>query len=146
MPNKHPTALGVAGEQPPISVGGTAVNLSRPNGHADCSNQNGQADCSNHWHIGLELGARYPLREWECPSGTLRANGSLSQKGRAGELMAQPGSERDEPAKKGTQEEAERLRRLLQDTEPADLADLSVLQRIGKTIARAARPVKRRLG
>jgi len=33
MPNKHPTAIGVAGEQPPISIGSTAVNLSRPNGH-----------------------------------------------------------------------------------------------------------------
>jgi hypothetical protein len=39
MPNKHPMAIGVAGEQPPIPIGGTAVNLSRANGHAELSNQ-----------------------------------------------------------------------------------------------------------
>jgi hypothetical protein len=63
-------------------------------------------------------------------------------------LVSQAAKEnREEPAKKGTQEEAERLRRLLQDTEPADLSDLSVLQRIGKAIARAVySPVKRRRG
>jgi hypothetical protein len=37
MPNEHLTAIGVADEHPSISIGGTAVNLSRPNGHADCS-------------------------------------------------------------------------------------------------------------
>jgi len=44
-----------------------------------------------------------------------------------------------------TREEAERLRALLRGTEPADLAaDLPVLQRIGRTIAKAIyRPYKR---
>src|SRR5260221_13577424 len=37
MPDEHPTCFRIAGEQPPIPVG-TAVNLSRPNGHAEfCS-------------------------------------------------------------------------------------------------------------
>ena len=35
MPNKDPTGIGIAGEQPPISIGSTAVNLSHPKGHAD---------------------------------------------------------------------------------------------------------------
>jgi hypothetical protein len=34
MPNEHPTGLGIAGEEPPIPGGGTAVNLSELNGHA----------------------------------------------------------------------------------------------------------------
>jgi signal transduction histidine kinase len=43
-----------------------------------------------------------------------------------------------------TREEAERLRELLRCTKPADLADLSVIQRIGTAIARAVyRPSKR---
>jgi hypothetical protein len=37
MPDEHPTRFRIAGEQPPIPVG-TAVNLCRPNGHAEfCS-------------------------------------------------------------------------------------------------------------
>jgi hypothetical protein len=36
-----------------------------------------------------------------------------------------------------TREEAECLRELLRDTKPADLADPSALQRIGRAIARA---------
>ena len=32
MPDEHPSCIRVAGQQPPIPVG-TAVNLSRPNGH-----------------------------------------------------------------------------------------------------------------
>jgi hypothetical protein len=52
--------------------------------------------------------------------------------------------ERGRPANKMTREEAERLRQLLRVTKPADLADTSVLQRIGRAIARAVhRPSKR---
>jgi hypothetical protein len=47
MSNKHPIAIGIAGEQPPISIGGTAVNLSYPNGHAAYSIFHNQ-------HIGAE--------------------------------------------------------------------------------------------
>ncbi len=37
MPDEDPTGFRIAGEQPPIPVG-TAVNLSRPNGHGEfCS-------------------------------------------------------------------------------------------------------------
>ena len=36
MPNKYPTSLGIVGEEPTIPVRGTAVNLSEPNGHANC--------------------------------------------------------------------------------------------------------------
>ena len=32
MPDEHPSGIRIAGQQPPIAVG-TAVNLSRPNGH-----------------------------------------------------------------------------------------------------------------
>jgi hypothetical protein len=57
------------------------------------------------------------------------------------------GDEREwerKPTNKMTREEAERLRKLLQGTKPADLADLSVVQRIGRAIARAVyRPSKR---
>jgi len=42
-----------------------------------------------------------------------------------------------QPANKMTREEAERLRELFRGTKPAKLEDLSVLQRIGRAIARA---------
>jgi signal transduction histidine kinase len=45
--------------------------------------------------------------------------------------------ERKQPAHKMTREEAERLRELLRDTKPAELEDLSVLQRIGRAIVQA---------
>jgi hypothetical protein len=45
--------------------------------------------------------------------------------------------ERKRPAHKMTREEAERLRALFRGTKPAELDDLSVLQRIGRVIARA---------
>ena len=51
---------------------------------------------------------------------------------------------KQQPANKMTREEAERLRELLRRTEPAELADPSVPQRIGRAIARAAyRPSER---
>ena len=37
MPDEHPTGIRILGEQPPIPVGGAAVNLSGPNGHANRS-------------------------------------------------------------------------------------------------------------
>jgi hypothetical protein len=49
-----------------------------------------------------------------------------------------------QPANKMTREEAERLRGLLRRGRPAELSDVSVLQRIGRAIARAlAGPSKR---
>jgi hypothetical protein len=49
-----------------------------------------------------------------------------------------------QPANRVTREEAERLRELLRRTEPAELTDPSVLQRIGRAIARAVyRPSER---
>jgi hypothetical protein len=36
MPDEHPTCVRIEGEQPPIAVG-AVVNLSSPNGHANCS-------------------------------------------------------------------------------------------------------------
>ena len=62
--------------------------------------------------------------------------------------MSAAGDDREReqrPANRMTREEAERLRALLRGTEPADLAaDLPVLQRIGRTIAKAIyRPHKR---
>ena len=38
MPDEHPSCIRVAGQQPPIPVG-TAVNLSRPNGHGGICSQ-----------------------------------------------------------------------------------------------------------
>jgi hypothetical protein len=43
----------------------------------------------------------------------------------------------ERPANRMTREEAERLRELLRSTDPAELAEPSVLQRIGRAIARA---------
>jgi hypothetical protein len=63
-----------------------------------------------------------------------------------GRKVSEPGGKpkRDQPANKMTREEAERLRELLRGTKPADLVEPSVLQRIGKAIARAvSRPSRR---
>ena len=49
-----------------------------------------------------------------------------------------------EPWNKRTPEEAKRLRELLRDTKPADLADPSALQRIGRAIARAVYGLSKR--
>ena len=49
MPDKHPIAIGVADKQPAVSIGSTAINLSRPDSHADCSMLHNQ-------HIGAEIG------------------------------------------------------------------------------------------
>jgi hypothetical protein len=52
--------------------------------------------------------------------------------------------ERVIPANQMSKDDAERLRALLRRTEPADLSDPSVLQRVGRVIAQAiAKPFKR---
>jgi hypothetical protein len=56
----------------------------------------------------------------------------------SGRVVSAAGDKRgqeQQPANKMTREEAERLRELLRGTKPADLADPSVLQRIGRAIA-----------
>lgn len=61
--------------------------------------------------------------------------------------MSAAGDEREraqEPANKMTREEAERLRELLRGSKPAELTELSVIQRIGKAIARAIHGPSRR--
>src|SRR5215216_2314892 len=50
----------------------------------------------------------------------------------------------EQPANKMTREEAERLRELLRDAKPADFADPSALQRIGRAIARAVYGLSKR--
>jgi len=51
---------------------------------------------------------------------------------------------KQQPANKMTREQAERLRELLRDTKPADFADPSALQRIGRAIARAVYGLSKR--
>jgi hypothetical protein len=65
----------------------------------------------------------------------------------SGRVVSAAGDKREReqlPTNKMTREEAEHLRELLRGTKPADLVEPSVLQRIGRAIARAvSRPSKR---
>ena len=91
----------------------------------------------------------------ECPTlqlaarsaGTSGLDGSLPPCEGSGRVVSVAGDKRErkqQPANKMTREEAERLRELLRDTKPADFADPSALQRIGRAIARAVYGLSKR--
>jgi hypothetical protein len=71
-----------------------------------------------------------------CPRMDRWLHGRFSGK----RVLSVAGDERgpnERPANRMTREEAERLRELLRSSEPAELAQPPVLQRIGRAIARA---------
>jgi hypothetical protein len=66
MPDEHPSGIRIAGQQPPIAVG-TAVNLSRPNGHGGICSLFPQLVAAGAVRHPQAKGRRFKLRYYRNP-------------------------------------------------------------------------------